>query len=299
MSSHVRCLLSEVYKIPKFREAYRLDILHDQAGSKAKVKVTVTVSPTAWFETMQRHYPLEIIGAAHEWVETTRSNISEAEHGPSFGEKVYVAGEADYVNHCQDFENYGGSEQAHFTGTRRACSSPVDHLSDPYATCKSYVLDGLRVEWLASDPDYYLLQSPKARRELILIPKLGYEPQAERHVTNEDLVDSKAARRVILKMALTLSARIEVNFGVWERLQHDNLALQSCDGHVHFYLTASSWEKLFVNKPQNAAEIALQRKMIAIQLPAPDRRVQDCDELERRLEKAASIRDKILRVVQS
>lgn len=260
----VQYLLNEVDKIPRYREAYRLDVAPLEEKPR-RIRIEVTVSPADWFETLQRYQPGEIIQAATQWIQGTRKNVSVAEHGPSADDKISV------------------------TGSTKCCTSPVDSLTDPSATCKSYIWECLVVEWLTDTPGYYLLQSPKARRELILVPKLGYEPQGDPHLTNEDLVGDEAAWKLFLKIALQYSVRLEMNFGQWERMQHDDLALQSCHGHVHFYFAAESWAGLFEWRTQIRSQKSLAKKMQAIRVPAPDRRVQDCDELEQRVLRALEL----------
>lgn len=293
----VQLLLAEVDATPIYKEAYRLDVIPEQSSTPCTAEVKVTVSPTAWFETVQRDHPEQIFRAASKWIDKTRSEISRAEHGPSLGDRIWVPGTlAPLAGDPRSCREGRGADHAGDAGPKRKCSSPVEDVSDPLATCKSYIFDALRAEWLASDPDYYLLQSPKARRELILIPKRGYEPQGDRHWTNEDLVSSQSAWQVFLRLALQLSARIEINFGTWEKVQHDNMALQSCHGHVHFYLTAASWRQLLASPPKLTAHKELASKMQAIKVPAPDRRVQDCNELEERAGMAARLKARIQRV---
>ncbi len=287
----VQYLLNEVDKIPRYKEAYRLDVVPLKETPR-RIRIEVTVSPADWFETLQRYQPGEIIQAATQWIQRIRKNVSVAEHGPSADDKVLVTGEArryfaSKANlHCAPCDT---TDMSCNVGSTKCCTSPVDSLTDPSAMCKSYIWECLVVEWLTDTPGYYLLQSPKARRELILVPKLGYEPQGYPHLTNEDLVGDKAAWKLFLKIALQCSVRLEMNFGQWERMQHDDLALQSCHGHVHFYFAAESWADLLEWRTQSRSQRSLATKMQAIRVPAPDRRVQDCDELEQRVLRALEL----------
>ena len=287
----VQYLLDEVEKVPRYKEAYRLDEA-PLTGTPRRIRIVVTVSPTDWFETLQRYQPGEIIQAATQWIRKTRENIVVAEHGPSADDRIFATGKARRISeskaklHCAPCDSTDKSCDA---GTTKCCTSPVDSLADPSATCKSYIWECLVVEWLTDTTGFYLLQSPKARRELVLVPKPGYEPQGDPHLTNEDLVGDKAAWKMFMEIALRCSVRLEMNFGQWERMQHDDLTLQSCHGHVHFYFAAESWADLFEWRTQSRSQRSLAKKMQAIRVPAPDRRVQDCDELEQRVLRALEL----------
>ncbi|KAK9807428.1 hypothetical protein WJX73_005476 [Symbiochloris irregularis] len=96
-------------------------------------------------------------------------------------------------------------------GESRKCASPIEHTSNTKAICKNWLHDELRVEWLASPEhlDGFYLLCPKKQRELILLPKDGYQRNGTKHLTNRELVNSLDAWKAILGIALQLGAQLE------------------------------------------------------------------------------------------